>query len=93
MDYKTGLLGHYVSDWLYNDWSQEKYDQFVALYQIPGVHQYFDYLLDQRADAEYMDRNQLDWSDIHDPRKLRQTNSLGSVYNFVSSNIKRLYKI
>lgn len=91
-DYKTGVVGGLVADWLYSDWSKEKYDTFTALYQIYGVRQYFDFLLDQRKDQEYMAANQLDWSDVHDPRKLSQTSSLGSVYNFVSSNIKRLYK-
>lgn len=91
MDYKTGLAGQFVSDWLYGDYTKEKYDTFNTLYHIPGIHQYFDYLLDMRKDEEYMKNNQLDWSDIHDPRKLNQTGSFGSLYNFVSSNIKRLY--
>lgn len=92
MEYDTGLMGQFVADWLYSDWSKEKYETFKTLYQIPGIKQYFDYILDKRSDSEYMDINQVDWSDIHDPRKLSQTHSFGSMVNFVSSNVTRLYR-
>lgn len=80
-----------ASDWLYGDWSESKYDLYKRVNQIPGVNQYFNYLLDKRADSEYMRHNQIDWSDIHDPRKLSQTSSYGGLVNYVSNNVSRLY--
>lgn len=80
------------TDWLYGPYDRTKYSQFAALYAVPGIHQYMDYLLDQRRTSEYMNRHQLSYSDIHDPRKLYSTQSIGSMVNFVSSNVKRLYK-
>lgn len=82
----------FVSDWLYGPYDEAKYNQFASLYAIPGVRQYFDYLLDKRRTSEYMSRHQLSYSDIHDPRKLYTTSSIGSMVNFVSSNVKHLYR-
>ena len=83
------------SEWLYGDYDEDKLGQFELLHNIPFVGDYMDYLLDRRADKEYMDRYGLDYSDIHDPRKLRQTSSgtrfIGGALNFVSSNVKKLY--
>lgn len=84
------------AEWLYGDYDEEKLQQFNFYYQLPVVRQYFDYLLDLRADKEYMSRYGLDWTDVHDPRKLRSTSSgsafIRSGFNFVSSNVKRLYR-
>lgn len=83
------------AEWLYGEYDEEKLQQFNFWYQVPVVHQYFDYLLDLRADREYMRRYQLDPSDVHDPRKLKSTNSgsrfISSGLNFVSDIAKRLY--
>lgn len=83
------------SEWLYGDWSEDKLKKFTALNSIPGVRNYMDYLLDRRSDQEYLSRYGMDYSDIHDPRKLRQTSSgaraLGSAFEFVSDNVKTLY--
>lgn len=85
-----------IQDWLYGEWSEEKYGTFKALYSIPGIREYFDYLLDMRSDSEYMNRYQLDWSDIHDPRKLSSTGStsrlVGSAYRMIGRNINSLYR-
>lgn len=83
------------SEWLYGDYNEEKLIQFELLHNLPVVGDYMDYLLDRRADEEYMHRYGLDYTDIHDPRKLRQTSSgarfIGSGLNFVSDNVKKLY--
>lgn len=83
------------TEWLYGDYNQEKLTQFELLYHVPIVKQFMDYKLDVRADEEYMNRYQLGYEDIHDPRKLKQTSSgsalIGSSLNFVSDNVKRLY--
>lgn len=83
------------SDWLYGDYNERKLRQFEALHNIPGLGNYMDYLLDIRADEEYLDRYGMDYTDIHDPRKLRSTNSgsrlIGSAMNYVSKNVERLY--
>lgn len=84
------------TDWLYGEYDEEKLTQFELLHNIPVVGQYMDYKLDLRADREYMDRYQLDYDDIHDPRKLKQTSSgsrlYGSALNMVSKNLDKLYK-
>lgn len=84
-----------VADWLYaDDWDEAKVKEFERRYAIPGYKEYLDYLLDLRADQEYLDRYGMDYSDVHDPRKLRQVSSAARLYqwsvNFVSDNIKRL---
>lgn len=81
-----------VSDWLYGEYDEEKLRQFQIAYAIPGVRNYLDYLLDRRADQEYLSRYGMDYTDIHDPRKLRQTRSGSSVISSVSSNVSRLYE-
>ena len=82
--------------WLYGSYSKEKYDMFTALYAVPYLHDYIDWRLDVRAAEEYMNRYNMDYSDIHDPRKLQSTGSqtrvIGNVYNFVSKNVSRLYR-
>lgn len=83
------------SEWLYGSWDKEKYDRYKLLNAIPGISHYMDYLLDIRADNEYLNRYGMDYSDIHDPRKLSQTGSSavlgGYAYHFVSKNVNRLY--
>lgn len=79
------------SEWLYGDYDETKYTVFSTLYSIPGVHDYIDYLLDRRADKEYFERYGMGYSDIHDPRKLKQTRSFGRYLNFVSDNVGSLY--
>lgn len=94
-----GIYGHTLEDkfanWLYGEYDEKKLHQFELLYATP-VHYYMDYLLDRRADEEYLNRYGMDYSDIHDPRKLRQTSSsvagLRFSYNFISSNVEKLYK-
>lgn len=85
------------SEWLYEDnWSETKLRQYELLDAVPIIHQYMDYLLSRRSDQEYLDRYGMDYSDIHDPRKLRQSSAastlISSGVNFVSDNISRLYR-
>lgn len=80
---------------MYGEYDEDKLGQFEFLHNLPLVGDYMDYLLDRRADEEYMERYGLSYDDIHDPRKLRQTASgsrfIGGTLNFVSDNVKRLY--
>lgn len=82
--------------WLYGSYDKQKYDLFTALYAVPYLHDYMDWRLDVRAAEEYMYRYGMDYSDIHDPRKLQSTGSqsrvIGHAYNFVSKNVSRLYR-
>lgn len=84
------------SDWLYGDWSEEKYNQYLALNSVYPIHLYMDYLLDRRSTGEYLNRYGLDYTDIHDPRKLASTRSgtaIGSyALNMVSKNVGKLYR-
>lgn len=86
---------NHPKEWLYGPWTKEKYDAYKILNTIPGIFHYMDYLLSVRSDEEYLGRYGMDYSDIHDPRKLGQTDSaralVGATYHYVSSNIKRLY--
>lgn len=85
-----------VMDWLYGDYDEEKLNSFTALYSIPGVHEYFDYLLDLRGNQEYLNRYGMDYSDVHDPRKLSQTGSgsrvLNRSFSYVSRSVEDLYR-
>lgn len=84
------------TEWLYGEYDEEKLTQFELLHNIPVLGDYMDYKLDLRADKEYMARYQLDYQDIHDPRKLKQVSSgsrmYGSAMNYVSKNVDKLYK-
>lgn len=83
------------SEWLYGEYDEEKLKHFEMLYSTP-LHYYMDYLLDRRADEEYLNRYGMDYPDIHDPRKLSQTGAFTELahvgLNFVSDNVKRLYR-
>lgn len=83
--------------WLYTaEWNDENLSKFYALYAVEPTKTYIDYLLDRRADQEYLNRYGITSSDIHDPRKLRTTSSASRLYGYaiesVSDNFKRLYK-
>lgn len=100
--YGPDWLGEYydaftnTKEWLYGEWSKEKYETYKFLNIIPGISHYMDYLLDIRGDEEYLRRNGMDYTDIHDPRKLNQTSSstafYGHYFNFVSKNVGSLYR-
>lgn len=83
------------TEWLYGPVDQQKLSQLEFLYNTP-LKSYMDYKMDLRKDAEYLARYGLTLSDVHDFRKLHQFGSGSSVYgsalNFVSDNIKRLYR-
>lgn len=85
-----------VSEWLYGEWNEKKLQQFEMAYAVPGVRDYLDYLLDKRADEEYLRRYGMSYSDIHDPRKLRQVSSSSSMmsrgYHMISRNVDSLYR-
>lgn len=86
----------HTKEWLYGEWNEDKLKTYEALNRVPVFSDYMDYILDQRSDSEYMARYGLGYSDIHDPRKLKQTSSgsvfIGNSINFVSRNVSRLYK-
>lgn len=88
-------INQWFTNWLYGPYDEQKYNTAVFLHGVPFVGDYMDYLLDVRAGKEYLERHGMDYSDIHDFRKLLGSNS-GSrlsrdVINFVSSNVDRLY--
>lgn len=85
----------FISEWLYGPWDKQKYETYKLLNVIDPVSKYMDYLLDIRADNEYLQRFGMDYSDIHDPRKLSQTGSsqaLGRAMLSVSKNVAKLYE-
>lgn len=98
--YDAMRIWNYFEDqftkWLYGDWSEEKVKQFELLHNIPVISNYMDYKLDYRDDQLYLERYGMDWSDIHDPRKLHSVSSgsafVGASLNFVSHNLHKLYR-
>lgn len=85
-----------TEQWLYGPWNKEKYDVYTRLNSFGPMRDYMDLLLDRRSDSEYLRRYGMDYSDIHDPRKLRQSSSTarvyGSSYTMISRNVSRLYR-
>lgn len=90
------LENNSFSEWLYGEWDETKYKQYLALNAVPGISHYMDYLLGYRSANEYLNRYGMDWSDIHDPRKLDLSNSGTALarfgLNFVSRNVSKLYR-
>lgn len=91
-----GAVNQMFNAWIWGKYDERKLGAFEALYHVPVVKDYMDYLLDLRADQEYMDRYGLSYSDIHDPRKLREVGSgsrtLGSATTMLSRNFDKLYR-
>lgn len=91
-----GMYHNPFADWLVDDdWNADKYQQFTLLYATP-LHYYMDAVLDNRRGQEYLNRYGMDYSNIHDPRRLSGTSSvsgfLGSGYRMISKNIEKLYR-
>lgn len=94
---KEHALNHSpFDDFLYDIKSKEQYDAISFLYAMPFFHQIIDWRMDTRATQEYMNRYGLDWSDLHDFRKLKnfgsQSSLVGSAYQMISKNIEDLYR-
>lgn len=89
-------LDHIKQFVLTDNWSKGKLQTYEAMSNVPVLGQYMNYLLDVRADEEYLRRYKMDYSDIHDPRKLRQTSSgsrlFGESIEYVSKSVSRLYR-
>ena len=79
------------SRWLYGEYDDQKLRQFEFLYSVPGVRNYMDMLLDYRRDKEYLHRYGMDYSDIHDPRKLHSVASTARTISYVSDMVEKLY--
>lgn len=98
VDYSAPFSFIYGMDvWLYGSWNKEKYDVYTVLDNLPVVSDYMDALLARRTTQEYLDRYGLDYTDIHDPRKLPSgKSSLGgagvNALQFVSKNVEKLYR-
>lgn len=90
--YGTLTDNHY---W-YGKYSKEKLDRYNFYQNVPLYGQYINYKLDKIKDAQYLNRYGMDYSDILDPRKLYSSSSAsqlyGSVLNYASRNISRLYR-
>lgn len=96
VDQGRDLEHNMLSEWLYaDDWNEDKLRQFELMYHGP-MKDYMDYLLDLRADQEYLDRFGMEYTDIHDPRKLKSVGSAGRMYgsvvHYVSDMAKHLYR-
>lgn len=88
-------------EWLNGQWSKADQDAFDFLYDqnffgfTPFKNQ-FDDILNEKSWNSYSAVNQLNYGDIKDPRKFH--NNFGSMsgvthtLQFVSSNVKRLYR-
>lgn len=80
----------------YGDYNEDKLRRFEGIHLIPFAGDVVDYNLDRIRDYQYLDRYGMTLADVKDPRKLRQTQSgitfMRNQYNFVSDNVKRLYR-
>lgn len=95
LDHTKPSLQKQFDEWLYGDWNEQKYKDYKMLNSVPIVRDYMDYMLSVRSDNEYLRRYGMDYSDIHDPRKLSQSGSSSRLnshgYNMISRNISKLY--
>lgn len=96
-EFYEGATHNVYADWLYeDDWTKEKLGMYELATHIPLLNSYTEWLLDVREDEEYLRRFGMDYSDVHDPRKLHQTSSgsraIGGAINFVSAMVTRLYR-
>lgn len=86
----------YFDGWITGPYTEQKYYEFSMLHSLPYVGDYMDYVLDKRQTEEYFDRYGMDYTNIHDPRKVPSfgstTRLYGNAYNFVSKNLNRLYR-
>lgn len=86
----------YFDGWITGPYNEQKYDEFAFLHSLPYVGDYMDYVLDKRKTEEYFNRYNMDYSDIHDPRKVPSFASTTRLYGdgirFVSDNVKKLYR-
>lgn len=86
----------------YGDYDKEKYKKYKFWHDGLGSWLTLGYstkLIDNDIDTQrrklYMDVHALDYEDIHDPRNMpdgRNSSPIVAGLNFVSSNIRRLYK-
>lgn len=81
-----------TESWLNGEWSKEDQDAFNFLYDFSLFRGKFDEILDAKSHAAYLRNNQLDYSDVYDPRKLKSVTTHSQAVNFVSRNIGRLYR-
>lgn len=89
-----------ISRWLYEGlegkWTQSDQDRFEKMYSVDGMRQYLDYLLDRRTRENLFNLYGIQYSDIRDPRNVAGVRSTAAMnqfaINFVSDNIKRLYR-
>lgn len=82
-----------MKDWLYEDGGWQK----VAYYgqHIPVIGDFIRAYDTQRYLDDYMRNTGLTWADVRYPTRLFSAGyggAIGGSVNFVSSNIKRLYK-
>lgn len=95
-----GSPDKHVDDWFgktdSGSWNKDDQYIFDMLYGTQTFRKYFDYKLDMRTRKDYMKNTGLDYGDTNDPRKWPGAGSkgqlFGDVLNFVSDNVKRLYK-
>lgn len=88
------LYGNYVTN---GKWDESKYKQYmVARAGLPLYFAYADYEIGKQANSWYFDRYGKSWGDVIQPWNLpgysRQESAVRHTYNYVSDNIKRLYK-
>lgn len=90
-----------AQSWLYDKtdngtWDADDQYAFDLLYGTKYGKQYLDYMLDKRNRKDYMKNTGLDYGDTNDPRKWPGAGSNGQMFgatlNYVSDNVKRLYK-
>lgn len=88
------LYGGYVTN---GKWNEQKYNQYlIARSALPLYSAYADVEIGRKRNDWYFNRYGMNWDDVIQPWNLPGTNQVESGYrstlNYVSDNIKRLYK-
>lgn len=90
-------IGDYTMDWLYGtEWNERKVNQYLLLKNIPLTSWAIDYAEGKKQMQEYMSRYGLSYGDIHHMSKMpgvgSMSSGIGHSLNYVSTNLKRLYR-
>lgn len=79
-------------DFYDGNWNKDNQRLFETMYSIKPFQLAMDWELDHRNEDYYMSHYNVDYSDVWDPRKMPGVGSTVAGLNYVSDNIRRLYR-
>lgn len=94
-----GLAKKSTYDWLdksqRGEWSKQDQDFYDFISSAPGLNHFTKLYENEKTREWYMSRYGIDYSQVHQPWNLPGGSEVGSFHsslNYVSDNIKRLYR-